>query len=351
MAEVKTKGPFTAASLLAMNTVGAKLLAAGFIAASCFSALTAREGVESVALLLAAIGVVAAGMAGLLLVGGDPLPLRASTFIAATGPVACGMTLLTIPAPLANPVQINPAVGGSVVTCAFLCVRGRTSFGWVGLVTIIAMFTIWSTLTNQGPIYGLTVSAPNIAVLGMSTLFALIVRPAAETIDALQAVAIREAEDAAATDARRVERDAQRAKLNELAQPTLKLIAAGKQLDAAEVANSMLTEAQLRDSVRARTLDTPPVVLAARQARRRGVEVVLLDDKGMNDVDDAIRIAFCNLAAARLNATTAGTITIRIHPPARPLLGSIVMVRPDGTVERETFNADGRRHPGAADDL
>ncbi|MFD8101137.1 hypothetical protein ACFV24_16485 [Nocardia fluminea] len=344
MAEVSSGERFTAASLLAMHTLGAKVVAAGFVVAAGYSAVSVREGPQSVVLSLAAIGVVAAGIAGLLLVRGDPLPLRASVLVATTGPVACGLMLSVVAAPLVNPGRLNPAIGGAVVVCAFLCVRGRTGMGWASFVGVIMMFGVWSALHRQGPLYGILLSAPNLAVLGMSSLFAFIVRPGAATIDALRSAAIREAESVAATEAKRVERDAQRAKLDELARPILELVAAGAQLDTAQLADSRLTEAQLRDSLRARALDRPDVVAAAREARRRGVEVVLLDDSRMDNDLDPLRLAFCDLATEYLNATSAGTITVRVHPRARAVFGSIVIVRLDETSEWIALDPYGRIH-------
>jgi len=66
--------------------------------------------------------------------------------------------------------------------------------------------------------------------------------------------------------------------LEEFATPLLERLATGVTPTAAERTEYALAEAQLRDGLRAGVLMVPEVVAAARAARERGVEVVLLDD-------------------------------------------------------------------------
>ena len=325
-----------------MHSLGARLLAVAVVGALFASVTSDLRGVRSLPLLLLALAVVSLGIAGVLHFRADPMPTPFAWAVAATGPVACLLTCLAIPGPLDNPNQSN-AHGAGVAVCAFLCVRGRTVTAWCSFSTMVAVLAMWSIQTRQG-LYGLLLSAPNAAVLGMATLFAVVVRPAAATIRQLREASLDQAEKLAAARARIVERDRQRSELRRVAWPTLRRIAGGEPFTALHAADIRLTEAQLRDSVRARSFTGSPVVEAARAARSRGVAVVLFDDGGMDAAQPGVGQVFCQLAAESLERTVEGSVTVRIHPPDRPLVGSIVAIRGDGTSRRLDVDASGAVH-------
>ncbi|WP_179476124.1 hypothetical protein [Mycolicibacterium vinylchloridicum] len=281
-------------------------------------------------------------MGGILSVRSDPMSARVALVVAATGPAACVLTCLSIPGLLGNPNQAN-AFGASVAIFAFLCVRGRTGTAWWAFVATSAIMTGWSLLTGQG-LYGLKLAAPNVAVLGMATLFAFVVRPAATEIRELRKASIDQAQKLAAAQARMAERDRQRTELRDVAWPTLLTIARGERLTAAQVAEIRLSEARLRDSVRARALNVPSVVDAARGARSRGLNVVMFDDGGMDAIDASVRLKFCHLATEWLGRIENGSITVRIHPPGRDVAGSIVVTGNDGMFEGVEIGKDGTIH-------
>jgi hypothetical protein len=325
LAAVNDATDITAPKLLGMDSGGARLLGAVLVGALVLSVVSDLRNVRSLPLLLLAMAVVSLGVAGILWIQSDPMPAAAAIVVSATGPIGCLLTCLAIPGPLGNSNQTN-ALGVGVAVCAFMCVRGRTGMAWCALTAMICIFICWSVLTGQGVLYGFVLAGPNVAILGMSTLFAYVMRPAAAAIRQLREASISQAEEIAASDAKRSERVRQRAKLRVLAWPTLTAIGRGDHLSAAQVAEIRLTEAQLRDGVRARSLSVSPLVEAARAARSRGAEVVMFDDGGFDTADQRIRAAFLDLACSWLERTNDGTITLRVHPPGRAVLGSIVVV-------------------------
>src|SRR5690606_40103107 len=111
-----------------------------------------------------------------------------------------------------------------------------------------------------------------------------------------------------------------RAELDKVARPILERIAGGADLDPAERRECRLLEAELRDRLRAPELATEEIGRAARVARARGVEVVLLDDGGFADVPDAVREQVVELAVAELTRAESGTVTVRVLPPGRSML-------------------------------
>jgi hypothetical protein len=326
-----------------MDTRGAKVLAGVLLAALVASSLGDIRGVSSVLLLWASVAVAACGVVGLIVINGDPMPAGAAKVVASTGPLACVCACLALPGVPANANQTN-ALGASIAVCAFLCVRGRTPTAWFALTSMVGVFAVWADRTGQGALSGLLYVAPNIAVVGMATLFAVIMRPAAADIQRLREAAIAQAATMAATEARLAERDARRAALRDVAWPTLEAVARSEMLSPQMVSDIKLTERRLRDSVRARFLNVPAVVDAAWAARARGVDVVMFDDSGMNAPSLIFRDEFCWLAAEWLNRTREGTVTVRVHPPGRSLLGSIVTVAGDGTSKRTEMDTAGGIH-------
>lgn len=338
---VTDRSPTTAPALLGMDTRGAKVLAAALIGTLVASTIGDVRGVSSVPLLWASIGVAALGVVGMLVITGDPMPLRAARAVASTGPLGCVCVCLALPGEPVNANQTN-ALGASVAVCAFLCVRGRTPTAWLALAGMVGVFAVWAARTGQSALGGVLYVAPNIAVVGMATLFAVIMRPAAADIQRLREVAIAQAARIAATEARRAERDRRRGALRELAWPTLEAVVRREAFSAQQIADVKLTERRLRDSVRARFLNVPAVVDAAWEARARGVDVIMFDDSGMNLSSTSFRDEFCQLAVEWLTRATEGTVTVRVHPPGRSLVGSIVAVAGDGTSQRVEMDTTGR---------
>lgn len=329
----------TAPALLWMNTGRARVVAAVFIALTLLSLPDYGNPDPHLPLLCVAVLIVAVGVAVLVLTRSDPMPRRSAIIAGACPPLAAVVTGIAIPGPLVAPGQAN-ALGSGVALCAFMCVRGRTGTAWASQVVTVIVFSAWGHWTGQGWLTGFLVVLPNLAVLMMATLFARIMRPAAISVRRLHEEAERETALLADAQARAVERQRQNAKLQDLAWPTVEVLASGTELTAQEISDARLTEARLRDSVRAPILDAPSVVEAARRARSRGVDVVLIDDHGMDDSRHDVT-AFHDQAVVWLDNAHDGRITVRVLPPGRSSLATIVAVTADGTESDLVLAADG----------
>ena len=81
----------------------------------------------------------------------------------------------------------------------------------------------------------------------------------------------------------------------------------------------------LRDEIRAPFFTGTSIVTSAHAARRRGTEVILLDDSGDNaTIDDHARTNAVNYVTKLLNITQSNRVVIRLNPPRRPALLTIV---------------------------
>lgn len=120
-----------------------------------------------------------------------------------------------------------------------------------------------------------------------------------------------EAEKAATTAAR-----AERTKLVAIALagavPQLQLIKdkGGKLRDDQRI-DARILEASLRDEIRGRGLMTDAIRAAAEAARRRGVEVIILDEGGMDDVSPDRRDGILTTVAAAMHGVVEGRMTLR----------------------------------------
>jgi hypothetical protein len=326
-----------------MDSVWAKIIVGVASVVLAASVLGDVRGVVSLPLLVVSVGLASLAMLGVVAVSTDPMPLGSAISIVTLAVSGCALACVAVPHVPVNANQTN-ALGASVAAFAFLCVRGRSLVAWVALAAALLVFGVWGQTTGQGVVAGVLYAIPNVAVIGMSTLFAAIMRPAARGIGELRQRAVAESAAMAATAARRDERHSQQQTLWELAGPTLEAAAAGTPFSVRQAAATRLLARQLRDSIRAPALNVPAVTTAARAARARGVEVVLLDDGGLSGASDRLRHAFCTVVADWLAHASTGRITVRIAPSGRPLVGSIVAVDESGTSRRAEMDTAGQLH-------
>ena len=84
-----------------------------------------------------------------------------------------------------------------------------------------------------------------------------------------------------------------------------------------------LTEAQLRDTIRGRSIATPYILELARAARDRGVVVDILDERGQ-PLPPRVLEATTEQLAEILNHAHCGVVTIRAFPKGDPTAVFIV---------------------------
>ncbi|MFT4126201.1 MAG: hypothetical protein QM662_08225 [Gordonia sp. (in: high G+C Gram-positive bacteria)] len=317
-----------ASTLIGMQSPLALAVVGWYLLSCLLIALTPGGGVRSWPLFGVALLVVLVGAGALILGPGDPLR------VPYTAVIVVGMPTLVVAGMFAC-VQPPSDAFGLIVGCvsvlaAFLCVRGRVVVSWLGfLVAIAATVAVGLARGNVGvwlgPYFG------SVAVVLMSTLFAALIRPAAREVYALRAQTVREVAEEAATTAALAERDAQLVRLGGHARRLLERMAAGESLSAADRRDCRLIEARLRDGIRARALDTTELADAVWAARASGARITLLDDSGaeLGDADQARALGDLRAQVVRLLRTAdAGTsMTVRVHPPARDRLATIIAVQ------------------------
>ncbi|MFD3430950.1 hypothetical protein [Nocardia fluminea] len=329
-------------ALLGMDTRAAWLLAGLFFLAESALAVTSSNYMERHWPVAVSLAVVGAVTIALLRVRADPIPVLTAIAVAASIPVTTFLTLTNMALPQSTSSQLW-TFGSGTVTATFLCVRGRTLAAWCGMLAAIATTAVWAARTGQGAGHGISISIINLGPLLMATFFAYTLRPAAHAIFQLRAESTKQAGAEAAAAALLAERLAQADRLDHLVRPLLKTLAGPAPVTAGVAEECSLVEAYLRDTLRAPVLATGEVIVAAREARRRGVEVILVDDHGLDHADTAIHHRLLVAVTTALDTFDSGSVHIRILPPHRPILATIVANHPRAGICRTEFDQTG--HP------
>ncbi|AXK88663.1 hypothetical protein [Nocardia farcinica] len=277
---------------------------------------------------LVALVLIAAAGAVVVLVEDEPLPWRATWFVLVAAIAATTLTRL-FPRP---DREVTPAtVFAASYVLAMLVLRGRLGAAWGG-VAGLALAVAAADLAGVESVFS-AADVPTLTVAAV-TVGVAVMRPTQRSLRVLREEATMRAAAEATMAAENAERDRQLAELDEKARPMLERIAAGADLDAAEREQCRLLEAGLRDRLRAPQLVTEELSAAAWQARARGADVVLLDDGGFTGVPATVRDQVIRTAVEELNTVDAAAVTVRVLPPGRRALATILVDGP--TASRRT---------------
>ncbi len=325
--------PTTASDILGLRSLGAWVLGVSFLLSEASLPLASVHHAEFHSGSVVAALCLAVALALLLLPSSDPIPVQPS--------VACGAMLLL--AAFAAVGTQNAAGAYSVtsmwpwtfstVVLAFVAVRGRVGLAWIASVALGVFYWYWQAQPQIDLVRSIiTELLWHFLLLMVCSLFAVTLRRQVGRINTTRALTVQLAAEQADAAARGIERDEQLAYLATTARPLLEALGGNGSVDhLAEQAR--LVEARLRDRIRARALASEEVLDAAERARARGVEVTLLDDGGLDARDPDLVRSVRATVVSRLEQIRAGRITVRILPPGRPSVCTIVEDSPRG-VER-----------------
>lgn len=256
-------------------------------------------------------------------------------------PVGWGIAILVLILSGTNAVtwQLDPTswpgysswnLGAVAFICFALSMRGRTVLGWIGVLGQTVSTVLWSLVLVGDAWPGFALSYRHLGTYLAGSLLAIGIHSTARRIAEYREAERRAVADTAALEAGRTERAAELKAVREIAGPSLRTIADGEPADPVEFRR---IEAQLRDRIRARRLAQPPLSDAIDDARRRGIDVDVLDDFDRGDIDDGeLRAALA--ATADLLAGWRGSdgpVTVRLAG-RDPAITVASQTRPAGVV-------------------
>ena len=273
-------------------------------------------------------GLLAIGLAALALLKRWPahrMPARAAALVAAITGGANVLVLFQIDS-AGWPGYTSWCIGAGTTLCCGLIARERPRQAWAGLILIVVVIGVWTLSTGRNPIIILT--------LGAGQLFPLVIwhLTARLSVDITARTAASETAGAEIAAQRRAHRESEAlmrqamTSVRRRIEPLLTAIADGAPITAGMRARARMLEAELRDERRAPFFTGTRVIESARAARTRGIDVILLDDRGTSGglTDDAQK-TIINQAIRALDDARKGQVVIRLLPPRqRPRLLSIV---------------------------
>ncbi|WP_454926427.1 sensor histidine kinase [Actinomyces oris] len=206
-----------------------------------------------------------------------------------------------------------------------LLMRGRPVYAWAGSAATTLAVAYWVTSTERPPFMIFTYMLGHYFTLASWHGVAHLSTRATTQIAATQRETARlQAQQRAHEEADRI-MTSRMASVRQRVTPLLTQIADGKAPTPKLRSQAYLLEAELRDEIRAPFFTGTSIVTSAQAARRRGTEVILLDDSGDNTtIDDQVRTNAVNYVTKFLNVTQSNRVVIRLNPPRRPTLLTIV---------------------------
>ncbi|MDN4483309.1 hypothetical protein [Demequina lignilytica] len=324
--------------LLSLETDGGSLILGMFIVTNVAFALTTIGTLSTAWPAYVAVVVVSAAAVLLVRPHPDPFPLRDSWLV--VGAVVVSSIVLSLALPAEGVIgRASWHLGSNMWLLWFLIIRGRGRLAWLGAALMTAITVGWAMAVGRGWGAGLSMLDTQLGMLVVASIFARALRRTAWRINALSERSVEAAAAAAASEATRQVRLQRASEVARLAVPFLTRIVDGGPLSADERAQVRDAEAMLRDSVRGRALATPAVLTAATRARGRGVDVVLLDDRGSGlPSGEAMQRVEARVTETLTRA--AGSVTVRLLPAGRDAAVTIVAVDPE-RVERTLLDVDG----------
>jgi hypothetical protein len=220
-------------------------------------------------------------------------------------------------------------------------VRRQPFFAWLGVASLAVTVVLWSNpvaLTTTGVIGGaLWVGVAH-------AVSAALLRAERDAVQFARA-GVQAAEWQSTQEAQLYERRVRLEQMSRLAAPMLRrIVVAGGSLTEDERRECLYLEAAIRDEIRGRLLLSDAVRDEVMAARRRGIQVTVLDDGGIDDLPDAERERALSALADEVRQSTADRLIIRTGAEGSPTAVSIVGVRTTGDGTAAALGTD------AADD-
>lgn len=211
------------------------------------------------------------------------------------------------------------AAVGTLMTIT--AVRYRPGFAWAGIAFLVLHTIIWA-----GPL-----ALPAIGVIGSCGWVAiahLLTNALAKAVRDSQRFAAAEREAAewqAAQEAHVNERQRRLAHTTTMAMPMLRAIREQRgELTAEQREECLHLEGAIRDEIRGRHLLDDAVREEVMRARRRGTTVTLLDEGGIDDLDEAELARVHGAIAAALRGVRADKVIVRTVPEGSDVAVTVV---------------------------
>lgn len=227
---------------------------------------------------------------------------------------------------------------------ACLVVRKRPGWAWATLAISIALAITHGARSDIGGLFGALMM---VSMVGLLVAFQVLVaeverlftrRREAWSLGVSARTTDEENQDAVNASIRRVQ------EVRRMAGGLLERIAYDNSpVTSYDIAQFRLTEAQLRDSIRGRSISTPKLLEVTRNARDRGIKVDILDERGTT-LPPHIMEVVTHQATTVLDAAAQGAVTIRAFPEDDPT--AVLIVHDPGDDDADAVAIEIAQHTG-----
>lgn len=239
------------------------------------------------------------------------LPLRSALVIGAALCAAAGLGLLSI-AGIARPDGYDAWFFGAIAFDLLgLTLFGRFGTAWVAMAGIAAGTVAWALIGDRPVSVAVGLIVRHLATLAVGTALAASLRRSNAASAAFRAVQRRRRTEEDVARARAGARRSAVEQVLEQAGPMLRAVAGGRRLTAEDRRQMIVLEGALRDQIRTPRLNASELRSVVDAARRRGLNVLLLDEA--DRATTAARAQAVQWLAGRLEQTTEGRFVGRLR--------------------------------------
>ncbi len=224
---------------------------------------------------------------------------------------------------------------GTLLT--IVCTRGRSGFAWAGVVFLVAQTVVWG---GSAPLLGIGVIG-SVAWVGVAQIITNALSKAVRDSQSFTLAERGAADWQAAQEAHLNERQFRLGQTSVMALPMLRTIQqTGGDLSDAQRAECLHLEGAIRDEIRGRKLLNDAVREQVMLARRRGTTVTLLDEGGIDDLEDHDLDRVLGKLAEALRSTAADKVIARTVPEGSDVAVTVVGLHVSGDGEASLLGDD-----------
>jgi hypothetical protein len=258
-----------------------------------------------------------------------PPSARRTLLIVMLTVVAASMQFF-LPGEAASPRVSSWYLASLAAILLVLVFQHHAALAWSGMVALVAIVCIAAVARDAVTAESLGVAVRPILILTFGSIFVIPLNIFQTRIMKLRFVEQAQLADKAFAQTARAERHTHALRLKRDVGPLLATLSLGTALNSDHVAQCRALEGSLRDDYRGHRLTQPTLVTVARNARIRGVDVVLLDDAQGAPLLPSDIAEINSWMAESLEHVESGQFTGRILPADRAELATIV-IHSDGT--------------------
>lgn len=209
----------------------------------------------------------------------DPIGFRPAVVAVVLGAVSAAAVWWAIPAGPGNWVRPSAPFVSYTIAMALVAVRGRIRLAWCGFALVTVVAAVSATVFGWTVGVSAQVVLRTLLSLVPVTLMMIYTRPLLEFARVLDRREVEAVAAEASQAATLQQRRRQMAELDREVRPILEAVAAGAEIGEEMACRARLLEYALRDRVRGGGWMSPEVSAAVEDARSRGIQVQLFDDR------------------------------------------------------------------------